>query len=103
MLKQKTATDATQKEPKNWNSHNKPLNAITHFTTRTQVLIKSVIHKDDYYFGMIFTVILCHPASWCQNVNTQHYTSFLYHQCQQVSVKPVQNSRAQRSVRGLGA
>jgi len=69
MLKQKTATDATWKEPKNSNSHNKPLNAnkllnaITHFTTRTQVLTKSVIHKNDYYFGMIFTVISCHPPS----------------------------------------
>jgi hypothetical protein len=76
MLKQKTATDATWKGPKNLNSHNTSLNAITHFTTRTPVLTKSVIHNDDY-FAMIFTVILCHPVSWCQTVNTQHYTSLL--------------------------
>jgi hypothetical protein len=74
MLKQKTATDVTWKEPKNSNSHN---NAITHFTTRTQVLTKSVIHKDEDYFGTIFTVFLCHPASWHQTVNIQHYTTLL--------------------------
>jgi len=73
MLKQKTATDTTWKEPKNSNSHN----AITHFTTRTQVLTKYVIHKDEDYFGMTFKVILCHPASWHQTVNTQHYTTLL--------------------------
>lgn len=76
-LKQKTATDATWREPKNLNSHNKRLNAITQFTKRTQVPTKSVIHKEYDHFRMIFTAILCHPASWSHTVNTQHYTSLL--------------------------
>jgi hypothetical protein len=83
MLNQKTARDKTWKGQRNWNSHHKPLNAITHFTTRNQVLTKSVTHKSEDYFGMAFTVILSYPVSQQgQTVNTQHFCNTTYVQYQ---------------------
>jgi hypothetical protein len=42
-----------------------------------QTMEEEAILADYDYFGMIFTVIMCHPVSWRQTVNTQHYTSRL--------------------------